>query len=124
MLNDLRSELAGREWEEGDPPPVVTLDSFFEDNGDEYSIAPNQWGYGRPALATMYQTFKAIAARSDVQAVLVGLHDDWNDEAWAERIPPAENVHIYTSAGQGEVEEWVAELRSDGVIEGWPYGKC
>ena len=31
--------------------PVVTLDEYFDGNAQEDSIAPNQWGYGRPTCA-------------------------------------------------------------------------
>ena len=33
--------------------PLLTLDEFFDGNPEEDSIAPNQWGYGRPSLAEM-----------------------------------------------------------------------
>src|SRR5688572_25162178 len=80
-------------------PPVVGLDEYFSGNTDEACIAPNQVGYGRPALAELYVKFKGIEKRADVQAVLVGIHPDWAEakdcpEVW----PSAENVHIYTSA--------------------------
>jgi hypothetical protein len=35
----------------------------------------------------------------------------------------AENVHVLTSAPEDVVQAWAEELRSDGAIEGWPYGK-
>ena len=39
-------------------------------------------------------------------------------DAW----PPAENVHIYTTASQKEVEDWISGLQADEAVKGWPYG--
>lgn len=127
MSEQLRQYLATLELGYGDTPPVVGLDLYFAGNTDEDSIAPNQWGYGRPPIAQLYAMFRQIAARPEVEKVLVGLHQDWCDYDAAEvaekRFPPAENVHIFTSASQEEVEGWIAGMEADGVIPGWPYGK-
>jgi len=105
-------------------PPVVELDEFFDGNTQEDSIAPNQVGDGRPGLAELHSALKTIRARQDVQAVLVGIHDDWveaieHDDVW----PAGDNIYIYTSARRSEVEGWIAGLASDGVVKGWPRGK-
>ena len=34
--------------------PLLTLDDFFNGNTAEDSIAPNQWGFGRPTLSEMW----------------------------------------------------------------------
>jgi hypothetical protein len=106
-----------------DTPPVVMLDEYFTGNTDEHCIAPNQVGYGRPPLSDLYARFRAIQQKPNVQAVLVGIHGDWSEaltdpEVW----PAAENVHIYTTASDEEVEGWISGLESDGAGEGWPYG--
>jgi hypothetical protein len=102
-------------------PPVVELDDYFVGNTDEDSIAPNQIGYGRPSLADFYAVLKTIRDRSDVQAVLVGIHDDW---AEAQDIWPAgDSIYIYTSARRSTVEGWVVGLAADGVLSGWPRGR-
>lgn len=107
-----------------DSPPVVALEDFFKGNTDEYSIAPNQVDEGRPSLAEVHQRLREIAARPDVQAVLVGLHPDWAEALEDEEVwPAAENVHIYTTASLNEVELWLVGLTADGAVEGWPYGK-
>lgn len=71
--------------------------------------------------------FREIAARPEVEKVLVGLHQDWCDydeqDVAAKRFPPAENVHIFTSASSSDVERWIAGMEADGVIAGWPYGQ-
>ena len=104
--------------------PVVTLDEYFTGNTQEDSIAPNQWGYGRPSIKEIYSRFKEIEARDDVQGVFVGLHQDWgealdNDSSW----PDAENIHVFSSAPQDVADRWIAGLESDGISLGWPYGK-
>lgn len=123
-----RSELLARlqTLSEADPSgcPVVTLDEYFVGNDDEESIAPNNWGYGRPSIQVIYSHFKEIESRADVQGVYVGLHDEWSealedDELW----PAAENVHVISSAPESEVQLWVEGLEADGVGTGWPYGE-
>jgi hypothetical protein len=105
-------------------PPVVPLKEYFEGNTQEDCIAPNQVGSSRPGLAELYQIFSDIEARSNVQAVLVGIHDEWAEALKYEDIwPAAENVHILSSARLSEVEQWISGLAADGVVKGWPYGK-
>jgi hypothetical protein len=105
-------------------PAVVELDEYFVGNTQEDSIAPNQVGYGRPSLADLHAALKTIRDRPEVQAVLVGIHDDWVQSLEAEDIwPAAENVFIYASASRSAVEGWIAGLAADGVVRGWPYGK-
>jgi hypothetical protein len=109
---------------DSDHLPIVTLDEYFDENDREDSIAPNQWGYGRPSIKEIYARFKSVEARPDVQAVYVGMHQDWSealehDDIW----PYAENIHLYSSASQEEADRWIEGLESDGITEGWPYGK-
>lgn len=103
--------------------PVVTLDDYFLGNDDEESIAPNQWGDGRPSVREIYAHCKAIEARPDVQGVYVGIHQDWPDSERFEQWVPAENIHIYSSVSQDVADAWVEGLMSDGIYPGWPYGK-
>ncbi|MER6298194.1 hypothetical protein ABT247_01300 [Kitasatospora sp. NPDC001539] len=56
--------------------PLLTLDEFFDGNDNEGCIAPNQWGYGRPALAELAERFRAIEGREDVAWVRVQLHPE------------------------------------------------
>lgn len=104
--------------------PVVSLDEYFLGNEQEDSIAPNQWGYGRPSIREIHARLKALESRPDVQGVFVGLHQEWgealdDDELW----PAAENIHIYSSASQEIADGWIEGLESDGIGPGWPYGK-
>lgn len=106
-------------------PPVVEVDDFFDGNDDEYSIAPNKWGSGRPPIKRFYEALRSIRERPEVDRVLISIlecpeADDSSDE---EMWPQAENVHIYANAPVATVEAWVDELSHDGVREGWTYGE-
>ena len=107
--------------------PLLTLDEFFSDNQEEDSLAPNQWGYGRPTLAEIHQRLILIEQRDDVAWVRVQLHEDtvWEsadgtlscpDGAVGEAI--AICAHRSTSTmtlAEAADTDWMA---SDGVIEG------
>ena len=123
MLDQLRSYLSTLDWHEGQPPPVIDFALYFDGNNQEDSIAPNQCGDGRPSIAEMYLRFQDISRRPEVERVLVGLHDDWNHEVFAQEFPPAESIHIYTTASEADVELWIAGLHADGAGEGWLYGE-
>lgn len=109
------------DWRHKQPPPVVTLEDFFEGNTDPESIAVNLPEH--PGLLHFYERLKRIRARPDVQAVLVNIYDlsptVFGPDGW----PYAENIHILTSADEGTIQSWAADLLSDGAGEGWPYGK-
>lgn len=110
--------------EDQSAPPVVALDEYFMGNDQEDCIAPNQVGYGRPPLNELYRRLSEIAGRADVQAVLVGIHDDWTEAEKFDDIWPAGDViHIYTSANKADVEKWIAGLAADGAVKGWPRGR-
>ncbi|WP_374580302.1 hypothetical protein [Pseudoduganella sp.] len=123
MHRDIHDYLATLNWSEGEPPPVVDFHLYFSGNGQEECIAPNQWGDGRPCISELYSRFKEISAKPGVERILVGLHSDWNDPAYLDEFPPAENVHILASATQSEIEDWINGMCADGVVKGWPYGK-
>jgi hypothetical protein len=123
MMRSLHEYLGSLHWEDDEAPPIVPLGLFFEGNDEEESIAPNQWGYGRPSIASLYNRFKEVATRSDVSDVYVGLHQEWCDPEYADTFPPAETVFIVTSADKSQVESWLTDLETDGVLQGWPHGK-
>ena len=123
MLEDLRAALSQHDWPEGDTPPAVDFHLFFDGNAEEQSIAPNRWGRGRPPIAALYERFKEIAARPQVERVLVGLHHEWADPSYADGFPPADNVIIFASARPEVVQGWVDGLACDGVLPGWPQGR-
>ncbi len=102
--------------------PLLTLDEFFMDNADEYAIAPNQWEFGRPHIAEMYEDFKALEQLTHVAWVRVALHMDTRIYCQDGRDVLellGESIVICTTAGPEEIEsivnyEW---LHSDGVIK-------
>jgi hypothetical protein len=110
------------DWRHKVPPPVVSLEDFFEGNSQQNSIAVNLDEH--PGLEFFYTRLKEIRSRSDVQDILVNIYDlsdiiFSSENGW----PYSENVHILTSAPKSTVEKWAEELLSDGAGEGWPYGK-
>jgi len=123
MLEDLRAALSQHDWSEGDTPPAVDFHLFFDGNAEEQSIASSRWGQGRPPIAALYERFKEIAGRPEVERVLVGLSYEWADPSYAGGFPPADSVIIFSSVRPEIVEGWVDGLASDGVLAGWPQGK-
>jgi hypothetical protein len=98
--------------------PLLTLDEFFNGNIEEESIAPNQWGYGRPTLAEMWKRFRQLEKRPSVAWVRVELHDDTSIEDGEITIAGG-SIIVCTNASSKEIEQVVdAEwLCSDGAID-------
>lgn len=102
--------------------PLLTLDEFFNGNTMEDSIAPNQWGFGRPPLAEIWEMLQKIEQMPNIAWVRVALHDDTEiRECSGEEILDLEGdtIVLCTTAQPEEIEklvncEW---LCSDGVIE-------
>ncbi|MDT0267791.1 hypothetical protein RM844_16015 [Streptomyces sp. DSM 44915] len=94
--------------------PLLTLDEFFDDNGDEESLAPNQWGYGRPPLAVLAARLAEIAGRPEVAWVRVQPHPETLDLA---RLA-GEAVAICAPVDEARCAAWVEGLESSGVLAG------
>ncbi|MFD7645069.1 hypothetical protein ACFV4P_30950 [Kitasatospora sp. NPDC059795] len=94
--------------------PLLTLAEFFADNTVEDSLAPNQWGYGRPPLADLAADLARIADRPDVAWVRVQLHPETLD---LEEVL-AEAVAVCTSADAANCESWTVGWESSGVVIG------
>ena len=111
--------------------PLLTLDEFFDGNPEEDSIAPNQWGYGRPALVEIRDMLQRIESMPNVVWIRVALHDDTEirEENGTEVLDLAgDSIVICTEMKLEELEktencEW---LCSGGVIESNPnlYYSC
>ena len=56
--------------------PLLTLDEFFNGNTAEDSIAPNQWGFGRPTLSEIWDMLQKLALMPTIAWVRVSLHYD------------------------------------------------
>lgn len=119
----LLDKIEALDAQDGDNLPIVPLDDYFTGNDQEESIAPNQWGDGRPSIRDLHARFQQIAQRPDVHGVYVGLHYDWVMALESEDWPAAENIHIYSTASQAEADQWIEGLEADGITPGWPYGK-
>ncbi len=108
--------------ENADKFPLLTLDEFFDGNTDEYSIAPNQWGDGRPSLDEMWERLRKIEQMPNVAWVRVSLHDDTEitENNGTEVLNLAgDSIIVCTDMISGELEEIIdcEWLCSDGVIE-------
>lgn len=96
--------------------PLVTIDEFFVGNENEDSLAPNQWGYGRPTLEEIANRLRVLEREPDVDWVRVELHWDTEfDED--EGLVAAEGIAICSSASASELERRLgtAALMSDGI---------
>lgn len=94
--------------------PVLTVDEFFEGNHDLGSIGCNL--SPAPPLEVFRRVLLGIAARPDVQSVLVRVTEDMGDE-W----PFSDQVFVLTSVPVEEVGAWLAELQPEDpyVAEEW-----
>jgi hypothetical protein len=104
--------------------PLLTLDEFFEGNAAEDSLAPNQWGDGRPPLAEIRRRLRELEKRPDVAWVRVQLHydtliEDRKGEMRCEAL--GEAIAVCTNAAPEEIERAVdiESLCADGVARGW-----
>ena len=111
--------------ENGGRFPLLTLDEFFSGNSEEDSIAPNQWGYGRPSLAEIWEILRKIELMSNVAWVRVALHDDTeikeNDGREVLNLA-GESIVVCTDMESDKLEEIVncEWLCSDGAIQSKP----
>lgn len=117
-INKFKQMLEGNE----DRLPLLTLDEFFKGNIVEYSIAPNQWEFGRPTLSEIWEFLKKIESMHEVEWVRVALHYDTDiEEENGEEILvlAGEAIVICTTILPEKLEEIVNcdWLCSDGVIE-------
>ena len=110
-----------RMQENGERLPFLTLEEFFTGNTAEDSIAPNQWGYGRPSLAEIWEVLRKTEAKATVAWVRVVLHDDTEIEECNGHETLSlcgDSIVLCTTDQPSEIEklvncEW---LCSDGVI--------
>jgi hypothetical protein len=99
--------------------PLVTLDDFFIGNDDARSIGP-QIGAAHPGVATLYAILQSIAARDDVDAVLVQAADaQWAYDSHDEWV--ASNcIIIVTRADASDIALWRQQLGCTAVAKGLP----
>jgi hypothetical protein len=93
--------------------PMVTLEEFFEGNGDWGSIGCNLPDPCSPA--EFHALFRSIRDRDDVHDVRVEIQDVPDETSW----PFTDTVWVVTSATAAEVESWFEErVRPDEVLDG------
>lgn len=102
--------------------PLLTLDEFFKGNKEEDSVAPNQWGEGRPSIAEIWDILQKIESMSNIAWVRVSLHDDTQIEKDDEKeilTLAGDSIILCTNMQSSELEKLVncKWLCSDGVIE-------
>ena len=102
--------------------PLLTLDDFFNGNTAEDSIAPNQWGFGRPTLSEIWNMLQKIELLPNIAWVRVALHDDTEiveNDGTEELVLAGDTIVICTTISPAELEKIVncKWLCSDGVIK-------
>lgn len=108
--------------ENGERLPLLTLDEFFVGNTAEDSIAPNQWGEGRPPLSEIWDVLRRMESMQTVAWVRVVLHNDTEIiEFNGKEILnlSGDSIVLCTTAQPVEIEKTVncKWLHSDGVIK-------
>ncbi|MDB1087276.1 hypothetical protein PJ985_06805 [Streptomyces sp. ACA25] len=104
-------QVIDRAGEEG-VMPLLTLDEFFDGNGEEECLAPNQWGYGRPALAVLAGRLRALERHDNVFWVRVQLHPETLE---SEELV-GEAVALCTTADEEVCAGWIEGFEASGVI--------
>lgn len=108
--------------ENGGRFPLLTLDEFFNGNTEEDSIAPNQWGFGRPSLSEIWDILQKIALMPNIAWIRVVPHDDTeiieNDGKEVLNLA-GEAIVLCTTILPAALEEFVncEWLCSDGVFK-------
>ena len=109
--------------ENEDRLPLLTLDEFFEGNTAEDSIAPNDWGFGRPPIAEIWDMLQKIELRPDIAWIRIELHNDTEIAAYDGKEVLelwGESVIVCTSMQAEELEELVnCQWLCSGGAEEW-----
>lgn len=103
--------------------PLLTLDEFFSGNTAEDSIAPNDWGFGRPSIKEIWNLMRELEKMPSVAWIRVELHDDTEiveHDGIEELVLAGESIMICTSLPASELEmcakcEWLCS----GGAEEW-----
>jgi hypothetical protein len=103
---------------------AVPAEEFFIGNHDDWSFGRHMQISRNIPLAEYAAAFRAIAARSDVKAVYVQIHEVPDDEEVEEREmwPSAFVIFVITSALASEVEAWLRPLELRYADPDWRPG--
>lgn len=118
-----RDEILARSAAGDDRYPLLTIDEFFDGNDDEQSIAPNQYGYGRPDLAEIAGRLETLAADPAVTWVRIQPHEEMFEPDYTGIA--AESVAICSSMSNEDIDARldVQSLMAEGVFEGFSYAE-
>lgn len=83
---------------------TLSLEEFFDGNGDDSSIAPNTVGCGHPGIDVFREVLYAVRSRPEVIDVRIGVHE------WP--YPDEEDVWI----SGGQIFFWVRGVTTDEVF--------
>ena len=112
-----RAALTGKIKQQGNPndtnslPILVSLEDFFEGNGDSGSIGPNL--NPQPGPKKFYTVLQEVRRRKDVQDVLIRIRMVESEDMW----PFSDTVYILTSAPTAEVASWLKALNPSEVYD-------
>ena len=90
--------------------PLLTLDEFFNGNTAEDSIAPNQWGFGRPTLSEIWDMLQKLELMPNIAWVRVSLHDDTEiveNDGTEELVLAGDTIVVCTTILPAELEKLV-----------------
>jgi hypothetical protein len=116
--DELRDEIlhAGLSFEEPDLP-LVSLEAFFEGNGDDASFAAN---HEELSLQMLHGVLKSMRDHAGVQDVLVGIRSlNPVGVPWSDGHAYSDTAFALANGSRATVEEWVEQLSPDEVSVGW-----
>ncbi|KLN32977.1 hypothetical protein FB00_20085 [Cellulosimicrobium funkei] len=101
--------------------PLLTLDEFFDGNEQEESLAPNQWGFGRPPLGEIVGRLRELERDGAVAWVRVQLHEETFEDSVEDVL--AEGIAVCTTLDERVVDERLdaEELQYDAAFAGLVY---
>jgi hypothetical protein len=116
-----REGILERSADGSDRYPLLTIREFFDGNSAEDSIAPNQYGYGRPDLAEIARRLDALAADRAVAWICVQPHEEMFVDGYDGVA--AEGIAICTTLAAEDVDARldVESLQAGPTWEGLVY---
>ncbi|MFG0275758.1 MAG: hypothetical protein ACF8QF_11955 [Phycisphaerales bacterium] len=114
--DEIAEELLNRSSHRPQRVDTLSLDEFFDGNGDDWSIAPNKVGHGHPGIDVFRRVLFAIRERPEVVDVRIGVHE-WphpDEDDWI----AAEQIFFWTrGVTADDILAWIQPLDPEGVSE-------
>jgi hypothetical protein len=112
----IAEELLSRSMHRPQRIDTLSLDEFFDGNGDDSSIAPNKVGFGHPGIDVFREVLFAIRERPEVVDVRIGVHE-WphpDEDDWIS----GEQIFFWTrGVAADDILAWIQPLDPEGVSE-------